>query len=101
MTETVKEYLAYTAIGHGGSWARGPNADEQVRRCKTSVEQDWGSVFDLRGKEIGIGVWDVTDYDQLSMEHGGVRPYYEERLPEHPYGEWLEPVEVRKVILAK
>lgn len=94
-----REYLAYAPIMGGGSWARGKDLEKQVKRCARFVSDDWGSVFDIRGKHINIGVFDVTDYDELGMANGDVWVNVDgQPLSER---EWLAPLEIRKVIVPK
>jgi len=67
-----KDYLAYTIIGMGGSWARGSDPEDVVRRCAKIAVCDWGHLYKLKGETIPIGLYDVTGHDRLAMDCRGV-----------------------------
>jgi hypothetical protein len=70
----MSDYLAIAIIGAGSSYARDPNKEAAIARCKKIVEQDWASMFDLHNKPCKINVYDVTGYDDLFWDDRGVHP---------------------------
>lgn len=92
-----REYLCYAPIMGGGTWSRGPGLEAHIKKCAKSVRQDWGSVFKLKGKAINIGVFDVTDVDQVRMDGGCA--YIPDATKPGGVGEYLKPLEIREVTL--
>ncbi len=67
-----RDFLALVMIGAGSSYARGPDKDDCVKRCASIAHSDWGSLYDMDGKELTINVFDVTGYDKLWWDSRGV-----------------------------
>lgn len=70
MTEAAntRDYLALFCIGGGGSWARGPDPEKAIADCRRIAFSDWSSLFDLRGKEGKINLFDVTGHDKVTFD---------------------------------
>lgn len=68
----MSDYLAYASIGGGGSWGRAETVEGAIAHFHRSL-YDWKHLFDLDGKEVGVGIYDVDGHDKLTMGHRGVR----------------------------
>ena len=75
------DILAVCMIGAGSSWGRAETVDEAVRNCKNSLEQDWGSIYDLGGKEATISCYNVTGNDVVRLEYTGLVGDNEDEFP--------------------
>src|SRR5215468_8968677 len=68
---THMSYLAHATIGAGGSWARDKSVDKAVKAFIRIAFSDWGSLYDMAGKDMQVGIYDVGDHD-VTMNHNGV-----------------------------
>ena len=95
MTEPKKDFLAIMMIGAGSSYARGPDRQDTIDRCAKIAVSDWGSLYDMSGKETTINVVDVTGYEKIWWDSRGVH------TAEDPKDDAVLPVEQVKVTLHK
>jgi hypothetical protein len=65
------DFLAFVQIGAGGSWGRGPTEEQALEHCALSI-RDWKGLLDVLGKDVEVGLYDVTGHDSLTMEPRGV-----------------------------
>lgn len=86
------DILAVCMIGAGSSWGRAETLKEAVRICQGCVEQDWGSIYDLGGKEATISCYNVTGNDVVRLEYTGLIGDNEDKFP-------ISLIEHRDVIL--
>lgn len=77
----TKDILAVSMIGAGSSWGRAETLEEAIANCKEQLEQEWGSVYDLGGKEATISCYDVTGNDEIRLEYTGLIGDNEELHP--------------------
>jgi hypothetical protein len=56
----------------GGSWARGADRADTIRRCLRLFKADWSSLYDLGGAEVVVNVVDVTGHDRVTFGGRGV-----------------------------
>jgi hypothetical protein len=68
----TKDYLAIVLIGAGSTFARGEDKDATVKKCARGVMRDWSRLFDVKGKEVTVNVFDVTGHDDLRWDNEGV-----------------------------
>jgi hypothetical protein len=68
----TKDYLVVTLIGAGSSYARGPDLEDCLKRLGKIIASDWGSLYDVAGKECQVNVFDVTGHDDLYWDGRGV-----------------------------
>lgn len=68
---TEKDFLAFVQIGAGGSWGRGPTEEKALEHCANSL-RDWKHLIDITGKDVEVGLYDVTGYDSVAMGSNGV-----------------------------
>lgn len=68
-----REYVALITGPYGsGSWARGKDKEEQIRRACRIFTSDWKSLFQLKkGGKYKVNVYDVTDYDTVWFDGAG------------------------------
>lgn len=79
-----KDWLAYIELGGGsGSWARGKDRADTIRRLLRIFKSDWNGLIDFGGLEVGVIVADVTGLDQVYFDSCSVwtQPPAEEREP--------------------
>ena len=69
---TKQDWLAHIPIGAGGTWARGEDREETIRRCLRMCKSDWSSLYDLTGQEVSVIVGDVTGYDEIHFDSTGI-----------------------------
>lgn len=73
MTE-VRDYLAViTNQFGGGSWARGADRADAIKRAARFYKKDWSHLFKVgkKGQVIKVNVIDVTGYDQIEWDDRG------------------------------
>jgi len=57
----VRDYLVVCDNGWaGGTWARGPDLEDCVKRCRRMFHSDWKHLFKLDGVEVTLTLFDVT-----------------------------------------
>ena len=66
------DWLAFILICAGGTWARGEDRAETIRRCLKMAKSDWSSLVDFGGWEVNVIVGDVTGYDTLHFDDSGI-----------------------------
>jgi hypothetical protein len=70
---STKDWLAFINVsGGGGSWARGADRQDTIRRCLRIFKSDWSGLLELAGAEVTVIVADVTGHDQVRFDDGGV-----------------------------
>jgi hypothetical protein len=70
----TRDYLVLCDMGYGGgSWARGKDLEDCVKRCRLTVYSDWKHLFKLDGAEVTLSLFDVTGQDEVTMGNGEVR----------------------------
>lgn len=71
MSDTKRDYLAVitTAYG-GGSYARGPDRVDTIKRAAKLYKQDWKHLLKI-GKTVKVNVIDVTGHDEVSWDDRG------------------------------
>lgn len=67
-----KDFLVVALIGAGSSYARGPDLEDCVSRVAKIFASDWGSMFDIAGKEVTVACYEVTGHDNLYWDNRGV-----------------------------
>jgi hypothetical protein len=87
-----QDILAVCFIMGGSSWGRADNITEAVRLCKTSLERDWGSVYNLDNKTMPINCYDVTGNDVCYFQDGTVIGDNKDKFP-------VKFIEHREVVL--
>lgn len=90
-----KDFIAIIFFATGSSYARGPDLDDCVNRVAKIFASDWGSMFDVAGKEVTVGCYEVTGHDNLYWDNRGVFTTVENEETEVPL------LETRKVTLPK
>ncbi len=65
------EYLAIVFFSAGSSHGRAETKEEAVKICSETLVQDWGSYFDVKGKEAKVVVYEVGK-DRSYYWHGNV-----------------------------
>jgi hypothetical protein len=90
----MADFLAVALIGAGSSYARGPNKEDTILRCKHFVESDWKTLYHLDGQPCKINVIDVEGYDKVWWDARGFHTS-EDTLTDAKLD-----VEVREVILS-
>lgn len=61
------QYLAFIPTSFGGSWAQEPSISDAVRRCCWFYREDWGRLFDVKGKEVKVYVCEVQKDQTVIM----------------------------------
>lgn len=67
-----QDWLAYIPMGAGGTWARGKDRQDTIRRCTRMCRSDWGSLYRLDGEEVDILVADVRGHDHVRFDQSGI-----------------------------
>lgn len=86
----MSDILAYVQIGAGGSWGRGSSEEEALDLVAYNL-RDWKSLFDILGKEIEVGLYDLTNHPDVYMESRGVL--------DKNTNEWLPMMKTAKVVV--
>lgn len=68
----MKDFLAIIMFTTGSSHARGPDKEAAIEQVQKTFVSDWKSLFDVYDKPLKVGVYDVTGFDSLAWDHGGV-----------------------------
>lgn len=68
-----KLYCGVILIGGGSSWGCGPTPQEAADRAAKFCRQDWGKMFDLKGKELAVNILDMRKRDGWVCDHRGFR----------------------------
>jgi hypothetical protein len=68
MTTSKNEYMAWINGGMMGTSWRASTIKDAVETCIVIAAQDWGG---LRGNEVPVGVYDVTEHDSVSLAPTG------------------------------
>lgn len=85
---TTADWLAYIDLMAGsGTWARGADRDDTIRRVLRSFKRDWSQLFELRGAEVTVHVANVTGHERVTFASGNVF------AGDYGTGERIEPVE--------
>lgn len=67
--EEEADFLAICWIAAGSSYARHKDKYQAVLNLRQRIASDWGSMFDLSGKEVQIAIFDVKGHDKLWWDH--------------------------------
>lgn len=67
-----QDWLAYIPMGAGGTWARGEDREDTIRRAVKMCRSDWGGLYQFSGEEIDILVADVRGHDHVRFDPNGV-----------------------------
>lgn len=63
------DYLAICWIGAGSSYVRHKDKYQAVVLLRERIVSDWGSVFDIHGKEVEFGIFDVSGHESLWWDY--------------------------------
>ena len=67
------DYIAIVLIGGGSSWYRASSEKKALDGVARLVRADWGKLFRLpKGEIVPATLVDVTGYDDVSWDVGGV-----------------------------
>lgn len=71
----MSDYLAIVSHSYGGgSWARGKDKDDTVKRAARIFRSDWKSIFDIKkGSTVTVNLYDVDGSDEVTWDYQGVR----------------------------
>ena len=74
MAEQEHDYLAIVNLMAGaGSFARGPDRDDVLKRVKRILKQDWKSLYKFKkGTVIKANLIDVNGGDQVTWGFDGI-----------------------------
>jgi hypothetical protein len=86
------DYIAIVLLGGGSSWARNSNPETAIKKVVNAVQNDWGQIFNMRGADIYVNVWDVTGNDEVHWDDEGM---HGDKQDEHP----ITKVSTRLVVL--
>lgn len=67
-----QDWLAYIPMGCGGTWARGKDRKDTIKRCVRLCRSDWGSLYKLDGEQVDILVADVRGHDHVCFDPTGI-----------------------------
>ncbi len=84
------DFLASVSIGVGGSWGRGATEEEALEKIAYSL-RDWKGLFDILGKEIEVGLYDLTNNPDVIIDARGVM--------DSKTNEWLPMLRTAKVVV--
>lgn len=63
--ESVRDYLAFINTPYGGgSWARGEDRDDTIKRAALIFRSDWKHLFQIP-ETIRVAIGDVTGHDEV------------------------------------
>jgi hypothetical protein len=67
--EEETDFLAIFWVGAGSSYVRHKDKYQAVILLRQMVVSDWSSVYDLSGKEVQFGIFDVKGHDKLWWDY--------------------------------
>lgn len=74
MSEAKRDYLAVVINAYGGgSYARGPDREFQIKRVAKMYKADFSHLFKIgkKGSPLVVNVLDVTDFDEVTWDDRG------------------------------
>ena len=81
-TATQKEYIAVILFPYGcSSYARDLDKDQAIKRCAKIAVSDWSHLFKLSGAKVKVGLYDITDHDDVYWDERGMWGKGNARIP--------------------